>query len=102
MLEVYHSENNLYPASIEASMFPGLDQAALVDSNGSKIKVYTSASSEKEALVTAIPTKADKYQYIGFGCSATGCKGYVLRGYIEKSTAKYGENYTKTGLENPF
>lgn len=100
-LEEYYNEKNSYPLAMDASNFPGIDPNALQDPNGIAIEVSTSAKTETEALQTEKPTNSKQYQYIAFGCDTQGCKGYVLRTYIEKPSGVYTNPYRKIGLQNP-
>ena len=99
-LEEYYNDNTSYPLTMSATNFPGIDTSYLTDNNGKQISVYTSSKTETEALATAKPTESNEYQYIAYGCGSTGCKGYVLRSYIEKPTSSIPNPLVRKGLQN--
>lgn len=99
-LEEYYMENNAYPEELSASLFPGIDESVLSTPDDKLIEVI-SVTNSTEADNYEMPTKSAPYQYLPYGCSSTGCKGYVLRAYISAPTTLRPNPYVKYGLMNP-
>ncbi len=80
-LEEHYNEYGEYPTIKEVTLdydqkLPGLDREALIDPN--KVKINDTGSD---------------YSYEPAGCSAIGCKSYILNANLEDGT-----QYSKTSL----
>jgi prepilin-type N-terminal cleavage/methylation domain-containing protein len=101
-LEEYFSDNGGYPNTLNASLFPGIDDEVLKDPAQVNIVIASASSNQYAALAVSNPTAAANYKYIPYptGCGLITCTGYVLKSYIELPDTNKPNPYVLYGLNN--
>ncbi len=100
-LEEYYNTNGGYPdGALSTTVLPGIDTAALTDSNGAAI-TYTGGFITSATAPTPTVTSAAQFNYQAYSCTTAGaqatvgatCLKYVVSTYQEKAAT-----YTKNSL----
>lgn len=102
-LEEYYNENNAYPSTLSASLFPGIDDGSLKDPTGGEAPSVTIVADAAAADAAAAPSSdtvgSASYAYFVYptGCT-NNCTGYRLKTFIEKPSSTTPNPYVKKSL----
>jgi len=100
-LEEYYNEQGGYPdGALSSTVFPGIDDEALNDADGTAI-TYTGGFITSATAPVLAPTTTGEYVYAAYGCTTAGaqatvgatCTKYVIGSFLERETpALYEKN----------